>query len=254
MALSPQALIKGIVARALPSLNADGYNTDVAARLHSYGEMMTMPVVRKAHVLADEGSYYVANNGTTAVSRQIGTSFSATVANLVIQNNSTTQRLFVDYIANTAVTATTAASGATLTNYAIVIDNGSRYSSGGTNILPISPNMAASTPSNIATIYTGQVTATAATSAARTIIGQRIFRPAASATALSVIGDMVYLNFGGVEGAEAGSLTVANPSIVPHSVAPIVLGPSQSMVLYLWLTATTPAAGTDLWEVGFWVR
>jgi hypothetical protein len=255
MATAPQALIRSFVQRLLPSaVNPDGPSNDVALRLFPYGELSTQPLVRKSHNLADEGSYFLANNGVTAVSRQIGTSFVATVAGMVIQNNSANARLYLDYVAVNAITATTAASGATLTNYAIAIDTGSRYSSGGTSIAPFSPNLAVSNPTGIATIYTGQVTATAATAAVRTVIGTRIFRPAASGTALSVVGDMTMINFGNVEMTETGNIVVANASIIPHAAPPIIIGPTQSMVMYTWLTATTPAAGTDIWEVGFWVR
>ena len=43
MALSPQALIKGLVSRILPSVNLDSINTDTAARQGRYGKdgMMT---------------------------------------------------------------------------------------------------------------------------------------------------------------------------------------------------------------------
>ena len=54
--LSPQALVRGIVQRALPSAtNPDNINSDVALRQFPYGEIATQPIVRKAHNLESKG-------------------------------------------------------------------------------------------------------------------------------------------------------------------------------------------------------
>jgi hypothetical protein len=255
MALSPQALVKGLVSRLLSPPNSDGYNNDVAFRQDTYGGVFTQPRVRKSHVLADEGSYFVANNGSTAVNANIGTAFSATLASVLIQNLSLTQRLFLDYIARNVVVGTTQASGASFTAYALVLDTIQRYSSAGTQITPLSPSMERPNPTGIAAIYTGPVVTAAAGAAARTVIGQRNMRPASSATVITLAGDMIFLNFGGVEQYESGSITVLNPSIIPHACPPVVLGPNQSLLLHTWQQgSTTPAGpGTDIWEVGFWM-
>jgi len=257
MATSPQALIKGIVSRILPSSNPDSTNTDVALRQHTYGELMTMPVVRKSHVLADEGSYFVLHNNQTAIAPPTATAFVATTPTLVLTNLDPVKRMYIDYISLSVVTAFTAAS-ATGTMYgAIVLDNSAvgRYTSGGTQLTtaPQSPNMAVMSTAQV-NAYFGAITATAASAAARTIVGQKVLRPAASATAVTVIGDTIIMNSGGVEAAVNGSITLLNPNIISVPIPPIILAPTQTLLVYTYQAATTPVAGTILPEVGFWLR
>ena len=257
MATSPQALIKGIVSRILPPPNPDGYNSDVALRLDSYGNLMTSPVVRKAHTLADEGNYFIANNGQTAIAPPTATAFVATTPTMILMNLDPSKRLYLDYIKLTTVTAYTAASGTGPMYATIVLDNtvASRYTSGGTQITnaPVSPNMAVLTTSQI-NLYFGAITATAASAAARTVVGQAVIRPAASATAVTVVGDTITMNAGGVEAAMNGSITLLNPNFINVPIPPIILAPQQTMLLYTYAAATTPVAGTILPEIGYWLR
>ena len=257
MSTSPQALIKGLVSRVLPSINPDSTNNDVSVRQHSYGEVMTMPVIRKHHVLADEGSYFVAHNNQTAIAPPTATGFVATTPTMILMNLDPTKRMYIDYIKLSVITAFTAASGTGPMYGAIVLDNtiASRYTSGGTQITqaPTNPNMALTSSAQI-NFYFGAITATAASAAARTIVGQSVLRPAASGTAVTVIGDTIIMNSGGVEAAVAGSITLTNPNIIPVPIPPIILAPNNTMLLYTYQAATTPVAGTILPEVGFWLR
>ena len=257
MALSPQALLKGLVQRTLPSLNSDSTNTDVSLRQATYGEIYNQPLVRKAHNLSDEGSYFVANNAQTAIVPSYLTAYTATSPFITIFNNNTNPayRVYLDYINLVAAVAGTFASGGVQTAAAVVIDQGNRFTSGGTPLTPQSTNMAlaASTPNVV--VNCGAIVATAASGSVRTIVGQRNIRPANSATVIGNIGDQLQLNFGSVEGNVNGSMVVTNPSFVPQSVPPIVIGPQQTALVYIWYPgATTPAAATYLPEIGFWVR
>src|SRR5258708_5183831 len=127
--LSPQALIRGLVQRALPSAaNADNSNVDVAFRQWPYGEMATQPLVRKAHNLADEGSYYIANNAQTGIVPTYGTAFAATSPFITIFNgNTANQRLYLDYIALVAIAAGACTTTAGYIAAAVVIDNINRF-------------------------------------------------------------------------------------------------------------------------------
>src|SRR5882762_9317910 len=131
--LSPQAFLRGLVARALPSFNADSQSNDVGLRLGAYGEQYTQPLVRKTHNLADEGSYFVTNNAQTGIVPTYGTAFSATAPFITIYNN-TTLRTYLDYAALVAIAAGTQATTAGYTALAVTVDTGNRYSSGGTNL------------------------------------------------------------------------------------------------------------------------
>lgn len=259
--LSPQALIRGIVQRALPSLNPDSANNDVAIRQGSYGEIYNQPLVRKSHNLADEGSYFIINNGQTGITPPLGVAFSATVAALTLYNNDTLgRRLYLDYINLTnivAVTATTSVVGEANAFFALVIDNGSRYSSGGTALpAPVNPNLSNGTTAPNLTVNFGNITATAATGGARTLVGQRVTRPSPTTAALTLVGDTWLLNFGAVEALAATSQVVTNANFVPVPMPPVVIGPQQSAVLYLWWANHTPAGGAAgfLPEIGFWIR
>lgn len=254
--LSPQALLRGIVQRALTGVNPDNASNDVAARMFPYGEVATMPLVRKCHVLADEGSYFVTNNAQTAIVPTYGTGLVATSPFILIYNgNTNNQRLYLDYAALAAVVAGACTTAVGYIACAVVIDTGNRYTSGGTNLTAniVSPNMAAAGAPAGVLAYCGAIVATAAT-AGRTVCGLRVLRPGVSTTVINVIGDMHLLNFGGVEGA-VGSITVANANIMPQALPPVVIGPGQSALIYLWFPVmTAPSAATFAPEIAFWLR
>lgn len=261
MALSPQALIKGLVSRVLPAANADSANTDVALRLDTYGGLFTYPLVRKAHGLADEGTYWVVNNSQTGITPPLAVGYVATTPALVIYNNDTLGRkLFLDYITLSnivAVTATTSVVGEANAFYALVIDNSNRYSSGGTVLpSPVNVNMQSNQAVPNILSYFGAVTALAATTAARTLVGQRMTRPSPTTSALTLVGDTWLINFGGVEQATPSSITVTNAGSYPVPMPPAMVPWGSSLLLYLWWANHTPAGGAAgfLPEVGFWMR
>jgi hypothetical protein len=253
--LSPQALVRGLVQRALPSFNPDSANNDVAFRQWPYGEQAVMSLVRKSHVLADEGTYFIANNAQTGIVPTYGTAFSATAPFISIYNgNTNNQRLYLDYIALVAIAAGLQTTTAGYTAAAVVIDNINRFTSGGTAIgAGVNANMASSNASG-ATINCGAILAPAASGAARTLVGVRNLRPSVSTTVINVVGDMNLLNFGSVEGA-VGSITIANANIMPQAMPPVVIAPGHTALLYLWFPVmTAPSAATYAPEIGFWVR
>lgn len=254
MALSPQALIKGLVSRVLPTVNADSANNDVALRQGSYGELYNQPLVRKAHNLADEGSYFVAGTATGIVPTY-GTTQVATSPVISIYNGNTAgQRVYLDYVALTAIAAGACTTLAGYSAIAVVIDNINRYTSGGTAMAtPVNPNMSVGTLSNV-TINVGAIVAPAASGSVRTIVPIRNIRPGVSSTVINVVGDMNLLNFGGVEGA-VGSITIANANIMPQALPPVIIGPGHTALVYLWYPVlSAPSAATYAPEIGFWVR
>lgn len=253
MSLSPQALFRGLVQRALPSFNSDSANNDVAVRQAAYGELYTQPLVRKSHNLADEGSYYTANNAQTAIASAYNTAYTATAPYLSIYNANSVARAYIDYLALTAVVAGASTTTAGYLAAAVVIDAGNRYSSGGTQLTPNNANSANGNASNV-TVWCGAVTATAATAAARTLVGLRNLRPSVSATVVNVVGDMHLLNFGSVEGA-TGSIVIANANIMPQALPPLVIPPLSSALIYLFYPVmSAPSAATFAPELGLWVR
>jgi hypothetical protein len=253
--LGPQALIRGVVSRlryALPL--PDGGVNDAPVRLDPYGGIYTQPLIRKAHGLVDEGSYFTANNAQTGIASAYNTAFTATAPFLTVYNgNLQGLSAFIDYLALVAIVAGICTTTAGYIAAASVLDTGNRYSSAGTALTPVN-----SDPSNAGitglTINCGAVVATAASSAARTQVGIRNLRPGVSTTIINVVGDMNLVNFGSVEGA-VGSITVANANIMPQAFPAVKIPPGFTWLFYLWYPVlSAPSAATFAPELGLWMR
>lgn len=261
--LSPQAILRGLVARGKPTANIDSQNNDVASRFGRYGENQVLSIVRSNHLLADEGSYFTASSAQTAITAPAAVAFVATTPAMTIYNGASAggPRIYVDYLYLLAGgTAFSNATSNTGMFFAAYIDAGNRYSSGGTALTPKNTNMDDLTNSN-ASIFFGAPTATAASGSVRSLVGQRLFREPVSATALSLASmDDWLFNFGGVEGGPvnaAGSSGVVQANIVHKvfNVPPVVIGPGQSALIYIWqISNSAPVAGTLIPELGYFER
>lgn len=230
--------LKGLVSRTMPVATPD--NTEADLRLWRDGSITTIGLVRKQTGLAAEGSYFTVNNAQTGLATAAApTTFSATNPFVLIYNtdsptNSNYKRIELDILTLIATAAGTA--GASV-QFAVTIDSGNRYSSGGTNLTAniVNPNMDAPTRSSVANVYAGNVTAAAATAAARTVVGNRFCK-----AAIPVAGDTYSVNFGGVEGVQAiGVSTVVFSS---NNVPPVIIGPNQSALVHLWLPSQSAAS------------
>jgi hypothetical protein len=267
--LSPQALFKLLISRALPPPNPDSQSLDVPISGTRYGEARMASYVRKAHLLADEGSYFITNNAQTGILSSPAVGFVATTPSLIIINNDSgsnpyPKRIYLDYI-ELLVTAAGVTATATQAKYlAAIIDATGRFSSGGTNLtsLIVSPNMDM-LPASVAQVYFGALTATGASVSARVLAGQRLVRfPVTATTAPDLAGDTVRIEFGSVEppaSNQSGSAGVlqANGYYSTIKMPPVVLGPRMAFLLYLWqLVAggTYTTATTYVPEVGWWER
>jgi hypothetical protein len=126
----------------------------------------------------------------------------------------------------------------------------------GTVLTPANVNMLS--PANASNISVNAgCNALAASSAVRTICGFRNLRPGLSTTVGNVLGDLIWINFGGVEANASGqvSITAGVPNLIPSSMPPCIIGPGQSALLYLWYPVlSAPSAAAYAVEVGFWVR
>jgi hypothetical protein len=241
--LSPQVLLKLVVSRVLPQpVVIDGPESEGYMRGSRYREAAVLSYVRKSHLLADEGSYFVTNNSQSGLATSLlGTSFSqTTLSPFLIATNLDSpggKRAYLDYI-TLVTTAAGAMTGATLTYLAFALSTDAsvgRYSSGGTLLTPLSPNSDISSAKSVLQIYAGALTLNAATANARIQVGQRTLRPCASTSAADVIGEEKILNWGGVEQgmfATYATLTAINSSV--HGLPPIVIGPQQCLILHLW--------------------
>lgn len=208
--------------------------------------------------LADEGAYFVANNAQTGIAMTTTLAFSATAPYVVIDNSAAAggKKIYLDYLALTTTAAGSAASGLTLIQASVYVDTILRYSANGTSLVAktYSPNAALS-PTAVASVYCGAITAAAAGSGVRPISGLRTVRPTVSATVADVVGETKYFTFGGSAQTHGGPITVASPNVIPISMPPIIIGPQQSALIYLYYAAGgTPVAASYAPEVGWYER
>lgn len=271
--LAPQGLIRGLVQRALAIANPDSQSTDVAIRLKRYGDVAVESAWPGTQVLADEGAYYTATMAPGATVLQLGLSaaFAAVAAAIVIRNedsptNPSAKRTFLNFIRFLVNTPPTAG---TQLLYATVIDPKDRtpttLSSGAGGTGPGTPATATaySAPLNnvngdvvnqaVTKIYLPMSTAAGAPPAvpaagpsARTICGNVALR-----AQIPVALDEYVVQFGNID-AQQALLTAApaGASRVSSHHPPVVLGPGQSFLLYLWATGNITAglafAGLDV--------
>jgi hypothetical protein len=199
--------------------------------------------------LADEGSYYVAAREygspiaiTASVADDLNTA-SATHAtfapamsifNQENPNNPNAKSIYPRYL---KLTTTTVQGGpATDWNYALRLDNGNKYASGGTALTPQNVNPMSSN-SSVAKIYFGACVATAApTSAARLVSLGNI------ATAVSVVMDTYLFHFGDVNTKMDQLKAAAAAKNISIHVPPVVLAPGWTLQLEMWGTSYTTAA------------
>lgn len=257
--LSPQALVKGIVARIRPaSRNLDNTNIDVASRFDPYGGSYASSIVPSKHLLSEEGSYFTANNGQTGQISAATTpaAFVATTPWLIIYNNSpvglpSSPSIFLDY-----ALFGVSVQGATMTSVqmAVVRDTINRFSALGAGGVSLTPNKTNSAgPGSMAIISAGgQMTALAASNTAATLVGNRIIRTAAAPA--SVTGDEYMLQFGSVDGVFTQTPVAAQPGKFVESAPPFVINPGESGLIYIWFPAIATTGVTLLPEIGWWER
>lgn len=234
------------VDRTQPHAELDG--VDIDARLTRYREQAVVNFITTKHPLADEGSYYTVNNAQTGLATAAApTAFSATNPFLTIYNNASpsddfAKRIYFDYM---TFVATAPGTGGTNLQFAIVADRGNRYSSGGTLLSTIGINQSVSLNSG-AKINAGNVTATAATASARTLVGNRYMKGA-----IPVIGDQYTIRFGNTDVTD--QLVTSTITFSSNNVGPIVIGPDETLLVYFWLPSQS-AASSYVPEIGYWER
>jgi hypothetical protein len=244
------ASIHGVAARALPASTATGEQRQ--ARTSPYGDLYFLPIGGPNYGPTDEGGYFKALSPTpgTGIAMGIQTTFSDTANVLAVLRNMAAaggKRVFLDYIklTNTVAGATTTAS-----HVAIAIDDGDRWSAGGTLLSIANANMASTTSPSLV-IRFGAVTATAA-SGNRRVVSHSLLK--LQAAPCWTVGDTVLLQFASGDHFGTGTIDGAAAKFLPHQMGPAEIEGGQSLVVHMWnvANATTPPS----WEVeiGWWER
>lgn len=253
-------LTKGRVSRALPQADVDGGREGEPIRIGRYDEQYVLTPGKRQHVLADEGTYFVANNnGQTGILSSAATGFVATTPTCIITNTDALggKRIYLDFLKMATTVVGSAASGLARMEGAVYVDNTDRYTSGGTDISGniVNANLDAAARSTVAKVRFGAITAAAATGAVRAIDPYFVFRATVSGTVADVVGEQKVLNFGAVETMLNGSITVANANNITIPLPPVIIGPQQCCLIYTWqAVGATNVAATYAPLLAWWER
>jgi hypothetical protein len=197
------------------------------------------------------GRYFVARNPTpgTAIVFAVADAISETAANfLAIKNNSspgasTEKKLILDYIR--LICGVAPASGTAGYFYTALNSNAAKYTSGGSELTPVQPNMN-ETGTSAAKVYAGALTTIAAAATARIVAGG-VLR-----TAIPVVGDEWVLKYG-ADAIAAYSLlggTATLRMLIP--CPPVILGPQQVATLQMWFPSNASTPSQFEVEAGWW--
>jgi hypothetical protein len=239
----------GITGRALPGVYSD--NAERQSRLSNRGDVVSIPIGNARHSLADEGSYFYAQNATIDAATTLAGHAAPVLADLYtkpflfVRNDAAVTsavRLYLDFI---HIQVITAGLNGTSDNWAAELDTGTARSTNGTALTMVNPNMQSSaTPAGV--VRGGAPTASAATTAQRKI-GHGVFRPA-----IAITGDKYTFTFGANVITENNVVATATTHhIVP--LAPVVLGPTDQFLLHLYAPSQS-AAGVYKVSMGWWER
>lgn len=244
------------VSRTLPAATPDGPAAIGNPRGSRYLEQYVLSLVPTKHLLADEGQYFVTTNPTpgTPITYALQTAFSDTSALIVIKNNDNPggKRIYLDFLKLLlgAAPATTSS-----IQYAVKLDNINRQPTAGSQTLtPANANMdSASAPiAQVFAFNAAAPTVPASSNSARVVARGTV------EFGLNIAGDEYVIKFGQVEDPGATTLLTAARATgsgrFADASAPIIIGPQQFAVIYLWMPGAATTAPTFEFELAHWER
>lgn len=249
MAREPRDIF-GTVRRTLPSTSSDGGTQQL--RVSNRGELIAGLVGKAGRVAAaDEGSYFMATNPTpgTAIDGIAATgAFSDAESYFCLRNNNSVasgKRIILDRL---RLYVEQAGTSGTDVRWVSKIDEGDRYTSGGSTLTPVNCNLNDGETTG-AQLRAGALVTTAASAAAR-LIDHGVLR-----TVIAVVGDQYIFDFGGDLAAAPAALATAGTAqlqcVVAH--APVILTPGDSWVFSMHATSQAAASGFEF-ALGWYER
>lgn len=212
--------------RDRPNPNADSTAGGPPGRAGRYSEAYNLQISSKEWVSADEGSYFTALSttpGTGIIGHAAPTTFDETKPYILLYNGGQ-NRIYPQYI---RLHDTVVSTAATRVQFTVAVDQGNRYSSGGTALAPKNCNMD-NNFSTGASVYQGAVVATAA-SASRRVLDHLVFRGS-----IDVVEDVYEIVFGASDGGGQGGSRAATVQDFARLAPPVVVGPGQSLLIHQW--------------------
>ncbi len=261
---------QGITRRRRPSNVQDG--NEAVFRSGRYGEEMNLSLIPKNHLLADEGSYFVAQNPTPSTAIAAAANCDATHALPTIGGNTDLQPYFVVYnsaspsdptaprvyldafqllVSNAGANGTSINFGSQIDSFVNRVTHGAAV--GGTSINPVNPNGDDSSKSVVqmwagANVVVGSSGGAGAGAGVR-LLPKRQFRPV-----IPVVADVYCVTFGGSE-QFVGSLISSGTGICQQSFnyPPVIIGPGQAWFGFLWGPSNTTAMQFEF-DLSWWER
>lgn len=241
----------GLVSRGLPQPTVDGQEGEVA--LSRYRDAKIIIVSPKMQALADEGSYFVANNSGTGVATTAApTSFSDTAPLFTINNADSAQNparksIYLDWL---RITETAAGTGGVDLRLRGIIDY--TVPSAGTLLTPLNVN---SDVPKSASIAVPRILPTGITQSgnSRVVIGTHVVIPTQT-TPLAALSE-VFINFGGLDSPSPVYNAAAGANITKwwYGWPPLVIGPGAVFMLEHLITSQSAASSWTV-EAGWWER
>lgn len=215
-----------------------------------YGDALVSPIGGPLDHLCDEGLLHIATNptpGTGIASLAAPTAYIGTKPFILMKNAHASKRLSVRWI---KLSVTAAGTGGTAIHYAAVISgaNSARYTSGGSTLAPVCPNLSKDSDTGTV-IYCGAIVSVAPTSEAIRLLGHQIVRPV-----IPVLGDTYLFTFGGLENNLGGNIvegTAIASLAFPH--VPFSIGQNEWFAFHLWLPSQSAASSYEV-EVAYTLR
>lgn len=257
-------IAQGKVSRRKPQRNRDNVADGVPFRVGAFGEEYNLSLVNKAHLLAEEGSYFVYSNPTpgTGIANQAAPTGVPSIGGnadaspyMVICNNSSSDDdgpilVNLDYL---RFRVTGAGTNGTAINFLIQVDSmASRIPAGNTNlggtaITPVNPN-GFSNAKPVTSVFAGALTVNKSTANGRQMPNIQ-FRGV-----IPVVNDIYIVSFGPAEYG-VGSLISSGTAVCQQSFGhpPVLVGPQQCALVYLWLPSQS-VAGSFEFDGGVWER
>lgn len=248
--------IDALSIRGLPS--AISNNTRGPVRSSRYGELVTTPLGKWQHTLADEGTYFIAHNATNDASTTLAGHAAPVLADADVTMtkpfiharcelaSSDSRRIYLHFI---EIEVITAGANGTADSWATQLDTGAtRVTSGGTALTRVNPNMQSTATPNLAVL--GGAVVTGAESAQVRDLGFGQFRPS-----IAIAGDKYMFTFGAEAEAVGSQAPAAAAAITRHVVGlpPVILGPTDQFLLALY-SPSQSAAGVYKVRMGWWER
>jgi hypothetical protein len=204
------------------------------------------PIISRDTVSADLGFAFTAvtpTPGTGIIGHAISTTLVETKAIFLCFNGGNTASIYPLYL---RLTMTVLPVGNTMQQFTTALDQGNRFSSGGTALTVNNSNINSGTLSQ-AQITVGAVVTTAA-STQRRITSHRAFRP----TVIGVVGDVYQFSWGSGELVDPSALPTdgTNRAHVMYVMSPLVVAPQTSMLIHAW-GATFSTGATYEYEFGY---